>query len=484
MPVVHFKHFIGSRALSRAVIIGFIQVCPTILSAAEFEVVDKLRVDAYAVIQGSADVQGAGFSVGGSSFAVSYGKIGIGTAAPAALLHISSAAGAGGDLVLISTGSSDVIRMTGAGEIYAAKYYGNALQGLAAPATTDSAANKAYVDAVTDICAYGNAALSDIVSGKTADLNCDGALETGTLPIRTLDPASDTVAEGYYNATTLAAVDADLAAANIVNGVTIFGYAGTFPALPAPDIGGTWLLVPGDAALGTRDFWVQKYEAKNVGSVPTSQPSGTPWVSITQIESKLRCEALGPGYHLLAMEEAQTISRNIENNAWNWDGGSVGSGGLWRGHTDGSPDNSLEADVTGDPDDDPYVGTGNVTPSIERRGHQLSSGQYLWDWSGNVWEWVDMTCTAGAGAGYWYDSGAYIEWDDANLSDYEKVRAGPAGAYTSAQNAGRYIGCTSTGNAGLRGGCWNIAATAGVFAFALGNIPSASYTTVGFRCAR
>ncbi|OGR62852.1 MAG: hypothetical protein A2X31_07000 [Elusimicrobia bacterium GWB2_63_22] len=136
--------------------VPFLTAAP-VLSVAEFEAVDKLRVGAYAVIQGSADVQGAGFSVGGSSFAVSYGKIGIGTAAPAALLHISSAAGAGGALVLISTGASEVIRMTGAGEIYAAEYCGAALQGLAAPASADAAANKAYVDAFEDTCALGRA---------------------------------------------------------------------------------------------------------------------------------------------------------------------------------------------------------------------------------------------------------------------------------------------------------------------------------------
>ncbi|MBI5744542.1 MAG: hypothetical protein HY952_08340 [Elusimicrobia bacterium] len=300
---------------------------------------------------------------------------------------------------------------------------------------------------------------------------------------RTLDPGADTVAAGYYTSTTLAVVDADLAAGNIKSGVNIFGKVGTVEtAPPAPVVGGTWLLVPGDSVLGTRDFYVQKYEAKNVSSVPTSEPSGTPWASVTQIEAKMRCEALGPGYHLVTMKEALTISRNIENNAWNWDGGSVGSGGLWRGHSDGTPDNSLAADVTGDPDDDPYVGTGNTTPSIEKRVHQLSSGQYLWDWSGNVWEWVDMTCTAGTGAGYWYNA-AWIEWTDANLSDYEKPRAGPAGAYTSAQNAGRYYGCTATGNAVFRGGNWLNGADAGVFAFVADKAPSYSGPR-GFRCAR
>lgn len=48
----------------------------------------------------------------------------------------------------------------------------------------------------------------------------------GLLPTKTLDPANDTVAAGYYAATTLAAVDTDLATGNIKAGVTIFGKAG------------------------------------------------------------------------------------------------------------------------------------------------------------------------------------------------------------------------------------------------------------------
>lgn len=50
---------------------------------------------------------------------------------------------------------------------------------------------------------------------------------TGTMPTQTLDPANDTVAPGYYAATTLSAIDIDLAAVNIANGVNIFGVGGT-----------------------------------------------------------------------------------------------------------------------------------------------------------------------------------------------------------------------------------------------------------------
>jgi hypothetical protein len=53
---------------------------------------------------------------------------------------------------------------------------------------------------------------------------------TGEIVTRTLSPANDTVAAGYYAATTLAEVDTDLAAANIVSGTTIFGVAGSASA--------------------------------------------------------------------------------------------------------------------------------------------------------------------------------------------------------------------------------------------------------------
>lgn len=62
------------------------------------------------------------------------GNVGISSAAPSYRLVVSSGAGEGGNMLVISTGSSNVIRMTGAGEIYANKYYGDgtALTGITA----------------------------------------------------------------------------------------------------------------------------------------------------------------------------------------------------------------------------------------------------------------------------------------------------------------------------------------------------------------
>ena len=57
-------------------------------------------------------------------------------------------------------------------------------------------------------------------------LNINGLPGTANVTLKTLDPTSETVAEGYYAATTLSAVDGDLATANIKATTTIFGVAG------------------------------------------------------------------------------------------------------------------------------------------------------------------------------------------------------------------------------------------------------------------
>ena len=53
------------------------------------------------------------------------GNVGISSTTPAYKLVVSSGAGESGNMLVISTGSSNVIRMTGAGEIYANKLYGD-----------------------------------------------------------------------------------------------------------------------------------------------------------------------------------------------------------------------------------------------------------------------------------------------------------------------------------------------------------------------
>ena len=59
-------------------------------------------------------------------------------------------------------------------------------------------------------------------------LNLNGLPSSATVALVTLSPASKAVAAGYYAATNLDTVDADLAAANIKTGVVVFGITGTY----------------------------------------------------------------------------------------------------------------------------------------------------------------------------------------------------------------------------------------------------------------
>lgn len=59
------------------------------IHAAELEVLDRFSVNGYAVLRGSADISGSGFTVGGSTFVVKNGNVGIGTSSPAANLDVS-----------------------------------------------------------------------------------------------------------------------------------------------------------------------------------------------------------------------------------------------------------------------------------------------------------------------------------------------------------------------------------------------------------
>lgn len=91
---------------------------------------------------------------------------------------------------------------------------------------------KAGDNAVRDI-SDADALIAQVQAGVTF-YSVSGARKTGTLPTQSLSPASANVAAGYYAMTTLDAVDADLAAANIVDGITIFGVEGTHEC-PNPD---------------------------------------------------------------------------------------------------------------------------------------------------------------------------------------------------------------------------------------------------------
>ena len=81
--------YLPLRARAKAVIWLFLCAFLPGARAAEFEVLDKLSVDGYTVLRGSADIPGGSFTVGVSTLVVKNGNIGIGTTGPAQKLEVS-----------------------------------------------------------------------------------------------------------------------------------------------------------------------------------------------------------------------------------------------------------------------------------------------------------------------------------------------------------------------------------------------------------
>lgn len=259
-------------------------------------------------------------------------------------------------------------------------------------------------------------------------------------------------------------------------------------------VGGTWITVPGNLALGTSNFCAMKFEVKNVGGIATSQGALTPWVSINQINSRNNCSALGSKYHLITNAEWTTIARNAEANVLNWNSSVVGSGFMFSGHNDNSPASALNVtnesdyyDGTNDSISSPGDGIFTNFPSNDARAYMgqkrvfiLNNSEIIWDMSGNVYEWNNDTCGQGDP---WYSGAVWIEWTNSNINTTEKILGGPLGIYDSNNSVGRYTGCVPAGNGFWRSGDWSGGAYAGAYGLYFNNAPSATAPSLGFRCA-
>ena len=90
----------------------------------------------------------------------------------------------------------------------------------------------------------GDAVAGDILSGKIAYVG--GGTVTGNIVTQTLSDTTTTVNAGYYATANLATVDADLAAANVVSGKTIFGIEGSASSAGVPKTGQITSYATGD----------------------------------------------------------------------------------------------------------------------------------------------------------------------------------------------------------------------------------------------
>ena len=243
-----------------------------------------------------------------------------------------------------------------------------------------------------------------------------------------------------------------------------------------------YIQVPPLPPYTTRDFCVAKYEMKNNGyGAATSVATGTPWVSINRASARSACQNLGAGFDMISNDQWQTIARNIAGVASNWSTGTVASGELNRGHSDNSPANSLAASTD---DNDPCNGTGQTCSRTvwdkQRRTHNLSNGNVIWDFAGNVAEWVTNDSNVSNGVDGYMST---MSGGDIRQTSYGADSATICASPSTTPYCGMgFGGFNYTAGAISRGRSWGDGPSSGVFTANLNTPSTASLVNLGFRC--
>lgn len=205
-------------------------------------------------------------------------------------------------------------------------------------------------------------------------------------------------------------------------------------------------------------FKVAKYLASQApGGYPVSSATGTPWVDINYHDAIATVKKAGLA--LLTETQALAIAYNISQQPINWTGGQVGEGKIYQG---------LHKDTVSSAQPASYE---SANPE-ERRWHELSNGERIYDFAGNAYTWV-------------FDN---VQGDDAGLTtiinaDSISLTTAP---YPSCEKGMGYRPdgeCKWSGNALIRGGCWYSGSDAGVFGL-YGDWPGDAVGYVGFRCTQ
>lgn len=275
---------------------------------------------------------------------------------------------------------------------------------------------------------------------------------------------------------------------NPVNGTG--GGAAPNPSATCPP---GYVKVSGNSAYyGTDWFCVMKYEARFGPKGAISGPNGLPARgNITLPMAQASCRNLGPGYALINNAEWMTIAHDIANTAANWSSGSVGGNStLNLGHVNNYPGTVLYGSTDTDPCFGQSIDSTQCSDSIwhqARRTHRLSTGEVIWDFSGNLWEWVDYfnyedkpKPDNSGGAEYTGTEGVL---SSGSMAKSELFAYSLSTSWTSNHGIGKYKSGSQISGGGLRrGGDWNSGNVAGIFAANLGEKPSYESDDTGFRC--
>jgi len=173
---------------------------------------------------------------------------------------------------------------------------------------------------------------------------------------------------------------------------------------------------------------------------------------------------------IISNNEWMTVARNSELRHANWLGGNVNNGCMKIGNTRGSGGCSYDGA-------NPEGGAArNTLARLE-----LSSGSQVWDFSGNLWEWVDFDelspgfdLAGGVCDGAWHD---YT--DGYTCGGFFDV----ANLFASLVEVSKWRSDVGTGGAIRRGSHFDIGSTGDIFTIHLVSTASSTGSTNGFRCS-
>ncbi|MBY0241911.1 MAG: hypothetical protein K2X55_21620 [Burkholderiaceae bacterium] len=166
------------------------------------------------------------------------------------------------------------------------------------------------------------------------------------------------------------------------------------------------------------------------------------------------------GCKLITETQYLAIAHDIASQDINWTGGKVGEGNVYQGLHLGTVDEATPGTFVSDEES-------------ERRWHQLSNGERVYDFAGNAYSWV-------------FDD---VQGNEQGLvaqpfaADSPSITTAP---YPSMKNGMGWrpdAGSNWSGRALGRGGYWYGEANAGVFGLGLG-LPDRRIGRVGFRCTK
>lgn len=240
-----------------------------------------------------------------------------------------------------------------------------------------------------------------------------------------------------------------------------------------------YVLIPPLLPYTQKAFCVAKYEMKNGANLTAvSMADTSPWVNISRLEAQTKCKSQGKQYNLITNNQWQTIALDIAATKENWSSGIKYIGEINRGHSDNAPNKSLPAhsDDVNQNCFETQESCSLLTWNSQRRTQRLSTNDIIWDFSGNVWEWI-------------LDDNETQRGLDGFISTYSLNTQQLFGSPQKCQkhNNSQYCGygygwIHFSEGAIIRGGNWNTDLYAGIFATYLDHDPKDKARYIGFRC--